>query len=92
LILWGCNKLKKMSQNMLKFFIEKGFLLDREMLDFFNELEDERVVNEILDKISVVSKQKLITRNLINNNFDRIKPIFFELDSEKKKFSREIFC
>jgi len=40
-----------MKENTLKLFIEKGFLLDKDMLDFLNELKDEDVANEILNKL-----------------------------------------
>ena len=38
--------------NILKLFLEKGFLLDKEMLEFLNEIDDNEVANEILDKIN----------------------------------------
>ena len=57
-----------MSEKILKFFIEKGFLLDKEMLNFFSQLEDDELADNILNKIQVVSKEKLITKNLINDN------------------------
>ncbi len=80
-----------MEQNILKLFIEKGFLLDKEMLDFLNELRDEEIANEIINKIAIISKEKIITKNLINQNFEKIRPILFELDSEKKKLVEKFF-
>jgi DNA polymerase II small subunit len=80
-----------MSEDILKLFIERGFLLDKEMLDFFKELEDEEVANEILNRIAVVSKRKLITKHLINENIEKIKPILFNLDNEKKKLMEKYF-
>jgi len=79
------------SSNILKLFIEKGFLLDKEMLDFLNELNDENVANEIVDKIGVVSRKKVITKNLVNDNIDKIKPILFDLEDEKKKLVDKYF-
>lgn len=80
-----------MSQKILKLFVEKGFLLDKEMLDFLNELEDEDIANEIIDKIAVASQQKLITKNLVNKNIEKIRPIFFALEGEKKKLIEKFF-
>ena len=77
--------------NILKLFIEKGFLLDRDMLDFFNELDDGKVAREILDKIAVVSQKKVITKSLVDENIEKIKPILFELDSEKRKLVSKYF-
>ena len=80
-----------MTQNIIKLFIEKGFLLDGEMLDFFNELKDENIAKEIINKIAVISQQKLITKNLVNKNIEKIKPIIFGLDIEKKKIIEKFF-
>ena len=80
-----------MVQNILKLFIEKGFLLDGDMLNFFNELKDEEVANEILDKIALISQQKLITKTLVDDNLEKIKPVLSELDLEKKKVVEKYF-
>ncbi len=80
-----------MSEKILKLFIKKGFLLDRDMLDFFSQLEDEEVADEILSKIQASSGEKLITRSLINSNIEKIKPVFKELDTEKQKLVERFF-
>jgi len=80
-----------MKENILKLFIEKGFLLDKEMFNFLNELKDEEVANEILNKIAFVSNEKLITKSLVNHNLEKLKSILVELDSEKKKIVEKFF-
>ena len=84
-------KLTAMGQNILKLFIEKGFLLDKEMLDFLNELKDEEIANEIIEKIAIFSRQKIITKNLVNQNIDKLRSILFELDGDKKKLIERFF-
>lgn len=80
-----------MEENILKLFIEKGFLLDKEMFNFLNELKDEDVANEILNKIAFISNEKLITKNLVDHNLEKIKSILVELDTEKKKIVEKFF-
>jgi len=80
-----------MKDNILKLFMERGFLLDKDMLNFLNELEDENVANEIIDKIAIVSQQKLITKGLVDKNIGKIKPLLFGLDIEKKKLVEKYF-
>ena len=80
-----------MSENILKIFIEKGFLLDREMLDFLSELEDKNIADEILNKIAIISQKKIITKSLVNENIEKIRPLFFELEDEKKKLVDKYF-
>jgi len=80
-----------MKDNILKLFIERGFLLDKDMLNFLNELKDESVANEIIDKIAIVSQQKVITKGLVDKNLEKIKPILFGLDQEKKRLVEKYF-
>ncbi len=80
-----------MSGKILKLFIEKGFLLDKEMLDFFSQLENEEVAKEILEKLQAASGEKMITKTLINNNLEKIKPVFSELGPEKQKLVEKYF-
>ena len=80
-----------MKENILKLFIERGFLLDNDMLNFLTELQDENVANEIINQIALVSKQKLITKGLVGKNIEKIKPILFDLDNEKKKLVEKYF-
>ena len=76
---------RQIADAAVKLFIERGFLLDKDMLDFLNELKDEEVANEILNKIALISREKLITKNLVDSNLEKIKPVLIELDKEKKK-------
>lgn len=80
-----------MSDNILKIFVEKGFLLDKEMLGFLNELDDKEVAGEILDKIAIISQKKIITKNLVNENIEKIKPLLFKLGGDKKKLVDKYF-
>jgi len=80
-----------MSEKIIKLFIKKGFLLDKEMLDFFNQLENEAVANEIIDKLQVSSGEKMITKTLINDNLEKIKPVFSDLGPEKQKLVEKYF-
>ncbi len=80
-----------MSYNILKLFIEKGFLLDKQMLDFFSEIQDEELTREVLNRINSFSNEKVITQKIIYNHLDEFKPIFFELGPEKKKIIDKYF-
>lgn len=80
-----------MVKEILKLFIEKGFLLDKEMLNFFSQLKDEDLAKEVIDKLSIISNEKLITKSLIKNNIDKFKPVFFETEGEKKKIIERFF-
>jgi DNA polymerase II small subunit len=80
-----------MKEDILKLFIERGFLLDKDMLNFLSELKDEEVANEILTKIALISHEKLITKTLVDNNLEKIKPVLIDLDKDKKKIVEKFF-
>lgn len=80
-----------MKQKIIKLFIEKGFLLDKDILDFLSELGDEQIAQEIITKIALNSRKKIITKNLVNENLEKIKPLLFGLDSEKKSLVEKFF-
>lgn len=60
-----------MKQELLKFCIEKGLLLDKEIYGVLSELSDS-VVKEIIEKISL-SKEKIITKSFFNKNAEAFK-------------------
>jgi DNA polymerase II small subunit len=80
-----------MTQKILKMFIENGFLLDSDMLKFLSELGDDSVAEEIIKKIALISKKKIITKDLVNKNIEKIKPALEGLDFEKKKLVERFF-
>ncbi len=80
-----------MQSEHLKFFIERGFLLDHEMLKFFSELSDESVANQILDKIRTVSNERVITKSLIDKNLGQIQDLFLSLEDDKKQLVERYF-
>ncbi len=80
-----------MQSEDLKFFIERGFLLDHEMLRFFSELSDEGIANQILDKIKNISNERLITKSLIDRNLGQIQEVFSTLEDDKKQLVERYF-
>ena len=71
-----------MKENILKLFIEKGFLLDKEMLDFLNELRNNSFfgIFRVLEFDS--SKHFLKIENIFDNKVyefhNKSLPIFEE--------------
>ncbi len=80
-----------MGQEILKFFMEKGFLLDKEMLKFFDQLEDRNAADKILDEIKKISSERLITKSLIDKNLGNFSGVFSSLEDEKKKLVERFF-
>jgi len=63
-------------KEILKFCIEKGFFLDRAMLDFFINLEKEKMI-EIINKLKLLGiSDKILTKNIFNKYKKKISCCF----------------
>jgi len=72
-------------KEILKFCVEKGLLLDSDVLNIFSELEDSNTAKLMIEKIGEYSQKKVITKNLFDENKERFKEIFLMLPEEKQK-------
>ena len=59
-----------MTENLLKFCIEKGVLLDKETSNLLSEFDD-NTVKEIIDKVSLL-REKIITKSFFYKNAEKI--------------------
>ena len=58
-----------MEQEILKLCMGKGFLLDKEMLEMFSSLTDERLF-KVVETISGLGiEERVITKNIFNKHF-----------------------
>ena len=80
-----------MEQEILRFFMKKGFLLDNEMLKFFSQLKDEGIADKIAEKIKMISGERVITKSLVDKNISNMGDVFSALADEKKKFVERFF-
>jgi hypothetical protein len=73
------------TQEILKFCLENGFLLDKEVLNLFNETNDTESVKLIIEKIKNSTNQRIITKSLFNQNKDKVFQIFSDLPKENQQ-------
>lgn len=73
------------SQDILKFCIEKGFLLDKEVLNLFNEFNDYSSSIIFLEKIKKITEEKIITKTILKKNFSHVQKIFSEISPRNEK-------
>jgi len=73
------------TQEILKFCLERGFLLDKEVLGLFNETNDVESVKFIIERIRDSTNQRIITRNLFNQNKDKVVQIFSTLPKKNQQ-------
>ncbi len=72
-------------KQILKFCIENGLLVDRDVLGLFSESSDFESVKMMIEKIKNQTHQKVITRELFNKNKEKVTQVFSSLPEEKQK-------
>lgn len=77
--------MKMNTQEILKFCLEKGLLVDKEVLNLFKETEDLDSVKFIINKIHSQTNQKIITKKVFDLNKSKLNDLFLEAPEDKKK-------
>ncbi len=74
------------AKEILKFCIERGMLLDKEVLDLLNESNgiDTETSKLIIEKLGQFTQKRVITKSLINENKDKFNQILYNLPSQNK--------
>jgi DNA polymerase II small subunit len=81
----------KPEEELLRYFIRKGFLLDKNLAEFFQKIGNKELAEEILGRIVSVAKTRVITKALITIHFHEIKPFLNELELERREFFDSFF-
>ena len=77
------------AQKILKFCLEKGILLDSEVLGLFSEVNDLESVKLVIEKIKNHTHQRIITKNIFGENKDQVNQLFLTLPKKnQKKFEK----
>jgi DNA polymerase II small subunit len=73
------------AKQILKFCLEKGLLVDKDVLNLFNETNDTEFVKLIIEKIKSCTKQNIITKNIFYENKEKVNDFFYELPKENQR-------
>jgi len=71
------------SQEILKYCVEKGLLVDKEVLVLLSETTDSDSAKLIISKIKEQTSQRIITKNIFEKN--QVNKIFLNLPEDKQK-------
>ena len=77
-------------KEILNFCIGKGILLDNEVLRLFQETKDFDSVKLILEKIIEHTHKKIITKNIFQENKEKVINFFLDLPSDKQEGLEEL--
>lgn len=67
------------NKEILKFCMEKGFLVDNDLLELFNETSDIESVKLIIERVKSYSKQNVLTKSFFEKNKDKLSDFFSNL-------------
>ncbi len=73
------------SNEILRFCVSNGLLLDKEVLNLFSDTEDVESVKLIIEKIKNQTHKKVITKNLFNENRNQLENFMIGLPKESQK-------
>ena len=75
------------TKEIIKFCIEKGFLLDKDILELFSENNniDIETSKLIIEKIGQYTQKRVITKSVFNENKDKIDKIFLALPEKSQR-------
>ena len=73
------------TQEILHFCFEKGILIDKEVLNLFEETNDVDSVKLILERMKEHTQKKIITKNVFSENKEEVIQFFSSLPTENQK-------
>ena len=74
-----------MDGEIINFCIEKGFLVDRDLLELFSETSDIESIKLIIEKVKTYTHQNVLTKHLFERNKEQVNQFFLDLPEENKK-------
>jgi len=79
------------NENIIKTFAKKGFLLDKDIVDFFVKLADNNLGEQILGHLFALTKQRIISKKLFELNLNEIRAFFVSSRPEQKALLDSFF-
>src|SRR3989344_7490509 len=78
------------SNEILKYCLEKGFLIDNELFKILDEVGDIETIKALIDTLSNKGFEKIITKSLFMQNKERVSEILSTLPNEKQKLTETL--
>src|SRR3989304_1282703 len=72
------------TREILKFCLEKGVLIDKEILNLFSSTDSESA-KFVIEGIKTYTNQRVITKNIISANKDKFDELISMLPEERKE-------
>src|SRR3972149_6877441 len=72
-------------KQILKFCLEQGLLVDKDVLGLFSESQDFESVKMIIEKIKNQTHQKIITKEMFSKNREKVTQVLSSLPEDKQR-------
>jgi DNA polymerase II small subunit len=73
------------ASEILKFCMKSGLLVDKDVLNLFDETKDMESIKVIIERLKDTTHQRIITRSLFNDNKEKVCRIFSTLPKENQE-------
>ncbi len=80
-----------MKQGILNTIREKGLLLDKEIFEIVESFQKEKDAKIFLERIEMITGQKIITKSTLNKNLEFVKNIVHDFSEEDKEIVERIY-
>lgn len=80
-----------MKEEILNFVRERGILLEKEFFDLIYGLNDSNAAKDLIKALEESSGQKIISRTLLNKNFEFVKNVVRNFPGEQKSYLENVF-
>ncbi len=80
-----------MNEDILKEIRGRGLLLEKDIFELVDGMGDAKTVGDFLEKLERFSGQKIITKNVLNKNFEFVKSFVGNLGEENKNYVENVF-
>lgn len=84
--LWG----RMSNQEILKFCLENGFIIDKELFESLSQI-DVSIAKKIIEKIKQASNERLISKTILFNKSQEVSKIVTSFENENKKVVERLF-
>ena len=74
-----------MNKEILEFCLGKGILLDKEVLNLFNEVSDVESLKLVIENVKRNTSQRIITKEIFNKNREQVNRFFLDIPKENQK-------
>jgi DNA polymerase II small subunit len=77
-------------QELITHFTKKGYLLDKESMEFFYRLENIELSEEILNNVFFITRSRMVSKKILNEHYREIRELFKNLQ-EKAEIINDFF-